>query len=176
MQMSAIANDPNGVEAVWFYVDGVIEAVDFAEPYSKLWDATIGVHSLKVGGVDLCGNESESAPITVTIVEPNPCAGDTTGPTVSITEPQHNQKYEPGTVTVEVDASDPGGVDRVEIYIDGALVATDSTAPYTYFWGDGTIGWHTVRAKAFDGCGNDSWSFEISVELGPIGPDFPPFP
>lgn len=174
--MTAIANDPNGVESVQFYVDGAIEAVDFAAPYSRNWVASVGSYTLQAGGFDLCGNEAFSAPITVTIVEPDPCAGDTAGPTVSITEPGHNSLHEPGTVTILASASDPGGVQKVEFYVDDVLKSTDLSAPYSWFWGDGTIGWHSLKVRAFDNCGNNRWSSVIDVELGPTGPEDPPEP
>ena len=157
-----------------FYVDGSIVALDFISPYSKNWSATLGGHTLQAGAIDLCGNESLSAPISVTIVEPDPCAGDTSGPTTSITEPGHNTLHEPGTVTIEASASDPGGVLKVEFYVDNVLKATDTSAPYSWFWADGTRGWHELKVRAFDNCGNSRWSQTIDVELGPTGPVEPP--
>jgi hypothetical protein len=56
-------------------------------------------------------------------------------PTVSITSPVSGAEIATGnSVTITADAADtaPGSVSAVEFYLNGSLVATDSTAPYEY--------------------------------------------
>ena len=53
-------------------------------------------------------------------------------------------------VTLAANASDNSGVSRVEFLIDGALVATDTTAPYSFSTSTLALGNHTAQARAFD--------------------------
>jgi len=80
-------------------------------------------------------------------------ATDTQAPSVSIASPGSTVK---GIVTVGVNATDNMSVGRVELYVGGTLVATDTTAPYSFSWdttsrADGAT---TLTAKAYDGSGN----------------------
>jgi cellulose 1,4-beta-cellobiosidase len=83
------------------------------------------------------------------------CNGGTppqnTPPTVSLTSPTSGQQVANGaTVTLAANASDNTGVARVEFRIDGALVSTDTTAPYSFGTATLAAGSHTAQATAFD--------------------------
>ena len=82
---------------------------------------------------------------------------DNQAPTVSITSPGGTVK---GIVTVDVTAADNIGVNRVELYAGGALVATDITAPYSFSWDSASRadGATALVAKAYDSAGNVSSS------------------
>jgi alpha-tubulin suppressor-like RCC1 family protein len=70
--ISASASDNIGVTKVEFYTDGVLLATDTTSPYSVSWDTkpvTAGSHSLYVRAYDAAGNNSTTAPITVTVVK-----------------------------------------------------------------------------------------------------------
>ncbi len=56
---------------------------------------------------------------------------DTTPPTVSIGSPTSGNVS--GTVTVSANASDNVGVTRVDFYVNGGLVGSDSAAPVPVF-------------------------------------------
>ena len=58
---------------------------------------------------------------------------DTIDPSVAITSPQ-NETTVNGSLTVSVSAADERGVDRVELYVDGELLSSDTTSPYTFSW------------------------------------------
>ena len=64
---------------------------------------------------------------------PPPPPSDTQPPTVAITSPANGATVN-GTVSVAANATDNVGVSRVEMLLDGALVATDTAAPYTFAW------------------------------------------
>jgi cellulose 1,4-beta-cellobiosidase len=74
-----------------------------------------------------------------------------TPPVVSLTSPTSGQVFPANsTVTLAATASDPGGaVSRVEFRVDGNLVNTDTSAPYS-FAVTGLTGGHTAQATAFD--------------------------
>ena len=85
--------------------------------------------------------------------------GDTTAPTSSASETGTS-----GTITLAATASDNVGVSKVEFYIDGALVGTDTTSPYSVTY-DSTLlvnGTHSLVAKAYDAAGNIGSSTAVS--------------
>ncbi|MGE3539867.1 MAG: S8 family serine peptidase [Candidatus Tectimicrobiota bacterium] len=89
---------------------------------------------------------------------------DTTPPTTSITAPAANSKIS-GTVTISVHAADNVGVTKVELYIDGKLYGTDTSAPYAFSWNTKrvTAGSHQLQSRAYDARGNVGSSALISV-------------
>jgi len=88
---------------------------------------------------------------------------DTQAPTVSIVSPGSTVK---GIVNIDVNASDNMGVSRVELYVGGTLVGSDTTGPYSFSWdttsrADGAT---SIVAKAYDSSGNVS-SSTVSVTV-----------
>ncbi len=74
-----------------------------------------------------------------------------TPPTVSLTSPTSGQQFNQGAaVTLAANASDNSGVSRVEFRVDGALVATDTSSPYSFSTTTLAAGSHTAQATAFD--------------------------
>ncbi|MEU8383823.1 cellulose binding domain-containing protein, partial [Streptosporangium sp. NPDC048865] len=72
-------------------------------------------------------------------------------PTVSLTSPASGSTYQAGAaVPLAATASDDGSVSKVEFYVDGALVNTDTSAPYSYSATGLSSGSHTASAKAYD--------------------------
>ncbi len=77
--------------------------------------------------------------------------GDTTPPTVSLTSPTSGQQIPNGaTFPVSANASDNVGVARVEFRVDGTLVNTDTSSPYSFTSPALAAGSHTAQATAFD--------------------------
>lgn len=72
-------------------------------------------------------------------------------PTCVIDSPTDSQLLAVNAV-VSVSASDAAGISKVEIYVDGALKATDSQAPYTQTisMAGFATGSHTILARAYD--------------------------
>ena len=68
-----------------------------------------------------------------------------------------------GRITIEVDASDESGIDRVEFYIDDVKEHTDFSAPYEWTWTDAYMAkTKEIKAVAYDNVGNSD-SNEIMV-------------
>ncbi|HEX4924468.1 MAG TPA: Ig-like domain-containing protein [Bdellovibrionales bacterium] len=84
---------------------------------------------------------------------------DTVAPSVSVTLAQGKRG-----MLIQASASDNVGVARVEIYVDGALVATDTSAPYEHTLNTRKLsaGTHTVHAVAYDGAGNGGVSAPVN--------------
>ena len=94
---------------------------------------------------DILGSLAATGGATYTI--------DATAPTVSLSAPANNATLALGNVTITASATDTSAVNKVDIYIDNALKATLTSAPYTYTWAS-SLGAHTIQAKATDAYGN----------------------
>ena len=59
------------------------------------------------------------------------------------------------------------GVARVEFLVDGTLLASDTSAPYSASWNTTTAanGPHVLTARAIDGAGNQATSSAIGVSV-----------
>jgi Bacterial Ig domain len=85
--------------------------------------------------------------------------GDRVAPVVTLVNPADGQTVS-GTMTISANASDDRGVARVEIFEDGVLAHTLTSAPYqvpcdTTRKSDGA---HKIQARAYDAAGNFSSS------------------
>jgi hypothetical protein len=109
---------------------------------------------------DILGSLSVTAGISYVI--------DATAPTVSVTSPLTGSTLSGGSVVpIAITASDNSTVSSVDVYIDGTLKSTLTTAPYSYNWSTTglTLASHTILAKANDPYGNTGSSAVISVTL-----------
>lgn len=72
-------------------------------------------------------------------------------PTVTITNPAGGSTVF-GSIDVDASATDDVGVIRVEFFVDGSLVSTDTSAPFGFTLDTTTLtdGSHTILARAFD--------------------------
>jgi hypothetical protein len=63
-----------------------------------------------------------------------------------------------GTAAIDVQASHDSGIQRVDLYVDGAFIASDFEAPYSFAWDTKPYqdGLHKIRVEAFDGEGLSS--------------------
>jgi hypothetical protein len=90
--------------------------------------------------------------------------GDATEPTATLTSPGDTVS---GTVTLEATASDDVGVTEARFLVDGDLIGSDSSAPYSIDWDTSTIadGAHTLRVDAVDTDGNVGQSQGVTVTV-----------
>jgi cellulose 1,4-beta-cellobiosidase len=92
--------------------------------------------------------------------------GDTTLPTVSLTSPTSNQQFNQGSaVSISANASDNVGVARVEFRIDGTLVSSDTSSPYSFSTASLAVGSHTAQARAYDAAGNLANSSTVTFSV-----------
>jgi thermitase len=145
--IQASASDDKGVSKVDFFIDAALLATDSTAPYECSWNtATVadGSHTIAARATDTIGQEStDSITVSVDNVDEPPA--------VSITSPPNGATVS-GTISITASASDDKGVSQVEFYIDAALLATDSTAPYGCSWNTATVsdGSHAIKAVATD--------------------------
>lgn len=93
---------------------------------------------------------------------------DTIPPEVNITKPVDGYLYVfgkerknigvtviLGKISIEVDAEDTDSdIEKVEIYIDDEIKAVLENEPYIWLWDEFSIGWHTIKAIAYDTADN----------------------
>ena len=149
------AGDNVGVVKVDLFVDGVFFVSDTATPYSFAWDTSAlpnGAHTLQAVATDAANNSAGTTPISVTVANVPP---DTTLPIVSIDAPAAGASVS-GTISVTASATDNVGVVSTDLYVDGLLYATDTTAPYAFAWNttSSVDGSHTLDVTAADAAGN----------------------
>ncbi|MEM0254287.1 MAG: S8 family serine peptidase [Candidatus Bathyarchaeia archaeon] len=91
---------------------------------------------------------------------------DTTPPNVKITYPENGATVS-GAITVSVQASDNTAVSKVELYINGTLLAIDTEAPYEFYWDTSSerSGTYMLQAKAYDKAGNIGESDKVTVYI-----------
>ncbi len=161
--VNATASDNVGVAHVDLYVDGALTATTTTSPYTLAWNAagaSAGTHTLQTRAYDAANNVGLSAIVNVTVNAP----ADTTPPAASIAAPANGATVTSGS-TVSVTASDNVGIARVELWVDGALGATDTSSPYDFTIGALTPGQHSLQAKAYDAAGNVGSSSTITVTM-----------
>jgi len=95
---------------------------------------------------------------------------------VDITNPANNSTVS-GNVNITTNASDDNGVTRVEFYVDGGFVGSDSSSPYSYNWDSASVadGNHAIKAIAFDTI-DQSTDDSITVNVDNIAEPPPPPP
>jgi hypothetical protein len=123
-------------------------------------------------GAPLAAFESPDQRVhTVDLSNLAPAPPDTTPPTTSITSPASGSTLS-GSITVSATASDNIGVTRVELWMDGALKATATAAPYSFTWNTtaSTNGSHTLQTKAYDAAGNVGDSSIVTVTVSNLAP------
>ncbi len=162
--VSATATDDRlYVTRVEFYDGTQYLGTDTSAPFSITWNtgaATVGEHVLTAKAYDYDNNMATSAAVVVTV------ARDTTPPSVSITSPASGATLA-GTVAITTNATDDFGVSQVEFLLDGNLLGSTASAPYSFSWNTRTAanGSHTLTARARDASGHVTTSAEVSVTL-----------
>jgi subtilisin family serine protease len=91
---------------------------------------------------------------------------DTTAPLAAIAAPLASSSVS-GLVGVTVNASDNVGVARVDLVVNGTVVATDTSAPYSFSWNSAGVanGMANLVAIAYDAAGNAGKSSTVAVNV-----------
>jgi hypothetical protein len=158
--IAATAADADGtVMSVEFFVDGVSAGVDNTAPYTANYTAAAGSHTLTARATDNGGAQTTSSAITINVSNNPP-------PAVSITSPVNGAVFvAPAPVTVNVNATDANGtVTLVEFYVNGTLIGSDATAPYSFVW-TSVIGAASLTARATDNLGATTTSSAVNITI-----------
>jgi 1A family penicillin-binding protein len=97
-------------------------------------------------------------------------------PSLSLQQPHNNQTITQGVFTMQVNASAPQGVERVEYFIDEELIGTAYSEPFNFTYQINPFlsnGQHKLTAIAFDDQDNfKDQSINIKLELDDSDRDF----
>lgn len=159
------ASDNREVTAVSLYAAGGLVGTDTVAPYQFSWDSSEvvdGSVQLMAYATDVANNEGQSQALTVTVsnaIEAPPTeVSDTEAPSVWLLSPTDGAVVS-GSVRVLVQADDDSGrLDRMQLFIDGAQVASGNAAELTYNWNTRKVssGGHEIKVLASDASGNES--------------------
>ena len=149
-----------GVAALMFSVNPSLTPTDVVNILKQTAD------DLGPAGRDITyGNGRVNAARAVTAAAANSGGADTIAPSVSITSPQFGQQLTGASTNVQVATTDNTNVIKNELYVDGVLVATSTTAPFTIKWNTrkAASGAHELQCKAYDRAGNAGVSAPVTV-------------
>ncbi|HEX6194592.1 MAG TPA: glycoside hydrolase family 6 protein [Jiangellaceae bacterium] len=143
------------------------------------WNGNLGTGDSTTIGFNGTGYAGDPATFFVNGVE---CGGDpgVAPPDVSLTSPASGQEFLAGSpVTLAADASSSIGIERVDFFVDGQPVGSDSAAPYEVTVNDLALGGHTATAEAYDTASgeeqqstvSDPVSFSVAEEVLPPDPE-----
>ncbi|NWK18878.1 chitinase, partial [Vibrio parahaemolyticus] len=159
-EITANASDSDGtVTQVEFFANNDRLGVVTQAPYSVTWNATlIGANQLKAVATDNDNNTSES------VVNVNVSDKDLV---ISLTSPSAGQTVGLGkNLALSANATSlTSGIKQVDFMVNGAVVATDTTAPYSANWTPAAIGQFTVSAQAVDLAGSTALSDAAAVTV-----------
>jgi len=95
---------------------------------------------------------------------------DATAPSVTLSSPAAGTLVGPAGVTVSGSASDDVGVGKVELAVNGTVVATKFAPPYTFSWKPASSGPYTLELRATD-AGHNVGSASVSVTADVTAPE-----
>jgi len=109
------------------------------------------------------GRVNAAGAVTAALAVPPP---DTAVPSITITSPAGSSTVS-GLVAIDLNASDNKGVTRVDLRVNGTVVASDTSAAYGFSWDSGGVanGIHEVVAVAYDAAGNTGTSGSVQVNV-----------
>jgi parallel beta-helix repeat protein len=116
---------------------------------------------------DLDGNSRpQGAAYDLGCYESAVSCSDSSPPFTSLTAPANNSTVS-GTITISADAGDDCAVTKVEFYVDGNLISSDTSAPYSISWNTASVnnGSHSLTSRAFDATSKSSVSTPVNVNV-----------
>ena len=153
--------------------DGTIRRVDFVDdvtglvlgsvtsaPYKLNLLVGAGAPTLRAIAVSNTGRTGSSTPVHITVSR-------NAAPAVTLTAPVDGQVGTVGApVTLSATASDSDGtVASVAFLVNGAVVATDASAPYSASWVPATSGTYSITARATDNAGAVTTSSTATITI-----------
>lgn len=89
-------------------------------------------------------------------------------PTVAVSKPTAGVQVSGAAVSLAAHASDDRRIENVEFFVDGNLVGTDASAPFSTNWNSTSVpnGPHNVTARATDDAGNQTTSAAVGLNVG----------
>jgi len=145
INLEASASDTDGTIAkVEFFQGATLVGTVTSAPYTATVSGlAAGSYSFTAVATDNDGATATSEAASVTV---------NAAPSVSITSPANNASFNaPASITITANATDSDGtISQVELYANATLIATITTAPYTFNWTSVAAGTYALTARATD--------------------------
>ncbi len=147
------ADTDGSIERVEFWQGGTLLSTDFTAPYTHAWSSLgVGNHTILARARD---NDGQTRDATLTVRVNNPPSGSISSPAANAVIPRSV-----AAATLQASASDTdGAIARVEFWNGSTLLATDTTAPYSWTWASLASGSYSFFARIVD---NDNQSRDTS--------------
>ncbi|PMH42134.1 hypothetical protein BCU68_14610 [Vibrio sp. 10N.286.49.B3] len=135
------------ISHVEFLVDGQSVGSIEQAPYSLEWTPTQEGSKLITIKATNRDEMSEESQVTISVID----SEESLPPEVTLTSPTSGESFSEGDiVAITADASsEDNSIERVDFYLNDALIGSDNSEPYEYRW-TSTAGSHAVYAQAFD--------------------------
>jgi hypothetical protein len=164
--VEALASGPSTVTRMELLLDGGIVYSSSGATARYSWDTSHtnnGNHRWQAKGYDSSGQVGLSSPVDLTVSNPDP--RDTQAPTVSVVQPVSGPVTRRSSVTLGATASDDTGVTRVDFSVNGTIVCSVATVPYSCAWKvPGAPGRsYNIQALAYDAAGHVGLSGIVTV-------------
>jgi subtilisin family serine protease len=161
---TANASDDKAVSKVAFFIGTTQIGTDTTAPYTLSVNTrayTNGAKVISAKAYDAVNNIGSSNSVNVTF------DNDLTAPTTTLTSPTNGSTVSGVVVMTATATDDRGTVTRVDFYVNGAKIGSDTTAPYTWNWDTtkATTGSYTMKSYAIDPAGNSSYSSNVQVTV-----------
>ncbi len=161
VSLIAAVNETNGpVTSVEFFAGTNSLGTNISAPWAMTWsNAPPGSYSLTAVAVDAGGSHT-SAPVALVVAS-------NSAPAISLTAPLHNSTVSsPTNVLITAGATDSDGtVTQVVFFVNGAPLATDTSAPFSTTWTNPPVGSHTLTASATDHHGATNLSVASTLNV-----------
>ncbi|RPH48867.1 MAG: hypothetical protein EHM91_03745 [Planctomycetota bacterium] len=141
------------VSRVEFFQGATRLEADDSAPFEFIWTgAPAGIFSLTAVAVDNRGAVTTSAPVSVTVTDPEDAGPVNRPPTVTLLGPAHGSSVvDQAPLVVEARADDPLDTVAGVEFFDGAVSLGKVTLPpYRILWTATPPGFHSLRAVATD--------------------------
>ncbi|NJP41959.1 glycoside hydrolase family 48 protein [Actinacidiphila epipremni] len=131
------------------------------------WNKTIAPNANITTSANFNYSGTNAAPTTFS-VNGTVCGGAHQPPLPVLTSPAAGATYSAGAtipLAATAVAADSATITKVEFYSDTTLLATDTTAPYSFDWTNVSAGDYSVYAKAYDSLGASAESTPVGVHV-----------
>ena len=159
----SMANNGGSITSLGFYTNGVIYTNITSSPYFCSLSIPLagGAYAIQAIATDDLGVTNGSATATVTAIQDQPPSS------VALTLPANGQSVlTPATVTLAATATDPDdGVARVDFMDGNSVIASATSAPYSFPWVNPGAGTHNLTAIAYDSKGLSLTSAIVSITV-----------
>ncbi|MFM1770623.1 MAG: Inner spore coat protein, partial [Verrucomicrobiota bacterium] len=175
LMLAATASDPDvggSVAKVEFLVDGAKLGEATAPPYEVLWNSPVpGWHTVQAVATDDQGASTSTPAADVLVFDP---IGN---PLVTLLTPTNGASYDGPTnlfLSARAATIDGPGTYSVSFLTNGAVLATDTTAPFSFTWTNATFGTNRLAAMVTDEFGNSVTSLVATVVVVAPPPNLAP--